>query len=58
MKAFCEKVKRLLGFGVLFLGLVEKLVLGLIKKLKAVQDATQSALDRASEIRNDLVENL
>ena len=53
MKAFCEKVLRLLGVGVLLLGLVEKLVLGLTKKLKAVQSTAQSALDRASENRND-----
>jgi hypothetical protein len=58
MKAFWEKVKRLLGYGVLALGLVEKFVLGLIKKLKAVGNSAQSALDRASDICNDISDTL
>ena len=58
MKAFWEKVKRLLGYGVLALGLVEKFVLGLIKKLKAVENSAQRALDRASDICNDISDTL
>ena len=58
MKAFWEKVKRLLGYGVLALGLVEKFVIGLIKKLKAVENSAQSALDRASDICNDISDTL
>ena len=52
MKTVFMKLLRLFGVDVLLLGLVEKIALGLIKKLTALQESARSALDRAIEFRN------
>ncbi len=52
MKAMFKKVLRLLGLDVLILGLVEKLALGLIKKLTSLQTVATNYLDRVLPSRN------
>ena len=52
MKAMFKKVLRLLGLDVLLLGLVEKLALGLIKKLTSLQNVATNYLDRVLPSRN------
>ena len=47
-----KKVLRLLGLDVLILGLVEKLALGLIKKLTSLQTVATNYLDRVLPSRN------
>ena len=52
MKAMFKKVLRLLGLDVLILGLVEKLALGLIKKLTSLQTVATNYLARVLPSRN------
>ena len=52
MKAFCDKLRRLLGAGVLLWGLVKKLALGLIKKLTAFFCAIRDIFSQALPFRN------
>ncbi len=47
------KFLRLTGIDVLFLGLVEKLALGLIKKLTVVADFARNFLDRVQSSRDE-----
>ena len=45
MKKFLKKVLRAIKLDVLLLGLLEKLVLGLIKRITSVQLSAQALLD-------------
>ncbi|MBR2374842.1 MAG: hypothetical protein IKA88_00985 [Clostridia bacterium] len=53
MKAKLIMVLHLFGLDVLLLGLVEKFLLGLTKKLTALKNAAQRSLDRVKKLRND-----
>ncbi len=56
MKAKVILLLHLFGFDVLLLGLAEKLLLGLSKKLAAWKNAAQASLDRCKH-RNGTSEN-
>lgn len=49
MKTALKKLFRRTGIDVLILGLIEKLALGLIKKLQATADGARRFLDRLEE---------
>lgn len=48
MKALLKKLLRALGLDTLLLGLIEKLALGLVKRLSAIAAAARTALDQAT----------
>ena len=55
MKKKIIKLLYALGWETLLWGLFEKLMLGLIKKLKNWADALQSFLNRAKNFRNEVL---
>ena len=55
MKIKIIKLLHVFGWDALLLGLLEKLLLGLIKKLSEWTDTLRRFLDRAQNIRNEVL---